>query len=325
MQGRVSGRLDSEITAGIGRAGDGDDDSLSLVLPARRTGPKVVVGLLILGLMGAAGYYSYHGGFGSHRGSEAVASTPSPAPVAPRALPASPPAAAPVAAAAPVPTPPPAPTAPAAAVAPPAAAPAPSPPPAPAPTAAAVPAPAPAASPAAEEASASSVGASGRRGPVHAAGPGAAEISGRGHSYEQLVADGDRALENGNTAKAQKMFDEALRLQPDGVAAVTGSGYLLLDRQKPLAAIGMFKRALASAPSFPQALFGLGEAYRSQGNPGEAIDAYRKYLSVAPGGPDAPAARRQVRELESAAAPARHAVTSPPEGAAPLPIAPPPN
>jgi tetratricopeptide (TPR) repeat protein len=180
----------------------------------------------------------------------------------------------------------------------------------------------PAPSPPSEEASPSGVGASGRRAPLHAAGPGAPEFSGRGHSYEQLVADGDRALENGNTVKAQKMFDEALRLQPDGVAAVTGSGYLLLDRQKPLAAIGMFKRALASAPSFPQALFGLGEAYRSEGNPSEAIDAYRRYLAAAPGGPDAPAARRQIRELESAAAPARHAVTSPPEGTAPSPVAP---
>ena len=59
-----------------------------------------------------------------------------------------------------------------------------------------------------------------------------------GRSYEQLVAEADRALEHGNTAKAQKAIDEALRLQPNGVAAVTSNGYLLLDKQKPLAAIG---------------------------------------------------------------------------------------
>jgi len=89
----------------------------------------------------------------------------------------------------------------------------------------------------------------------------------------------------------------------------------------------MFKRALANAPSFPQALFGLGEAYRSEGEPAQAIDAYRRYLNAAPGGSDAPAARRQIRELESAAAPARHAVTSPAgsDGTAASPIAPPPQ
>ena len=86
--------------------------------------------------------------------------------------------------------------------------------------------------------------------------------------YEQLVAEADRALENGNTAKAQKFIDEALRLQPSGVAAVTSSAYLLLDKQKPLAAVGEFKRALNLSPNFPQALFGLGEAYRSAGNTG---------------------------------------------------------
>ena len=82
------------------------------------------------------------------------------------------------------------------------------------------------------------------------------------------------------------------------MAAVTGAAYLLLDKQKPLAAIDMFKRALASAPAFPQALFGLGEAYRHQGDPAHAVEAYKRYLSAAPGGSDAPAARRQIRELE---------------------------
>jgi tetratricopeptide (TPR) repeat protein len=137
------------------------------------------------------------------------------------------------------------------------------------------------------------------------------------------VAEGDRALERGNTAKAQKAFDEALRLQPDGVAAVTGSGYLMLDRQRPLAAIGMFKRALNNAPSFPQALFGLGEAYRSQGDPAQAIEAYKRYLAAAPGGPDAPAARRQIRELESQAGPSKHSAPSPAASSDSVPSAPP--
>jgi tetratricopeptide (TPR) repeat protein len=147
--------------------------------------------------------------------------------------------------------------------------------------------------------------------------------------YEQLVAEADRALENGNTAKAQKFIDEALRLQPSGVAAVTSSAYLLLDKQKPLAAIGEFKRALNLSPNFPQALFGVGEAYRSAGNTAQAIEAYKRYLAASPSGSDAPAARRQIRELENQPGRPNHSATAtvPSPGGAPPPMpepAPPP-
>jgi len=137
-------------------------------------------------------------------------------------------------------------------------------------------------------------------------------------TYERLVADADHALENGQTTKAQKLYDEALKLQPEGVAAMTGSAYLLLDRQRPLAAIGLFKRVLSSAPTFPSALFGLGEAYRSQGDNSHAIEAYKKYLAASPGGQDAPAARRQIRDLGEAAPPpsSESAKGEPPAGSA---------
>jgi predicted Zn finger-like uncharacterized protein len=150
---------------------------------------------------------------------------------------------------------------------------------------------------------------------------GAAEsMSGaKGKSYERLVADADRLMENGQTARAQRLLDEALAIQPNGVAAVTGSAYLLLDRRKQLAAISMFKRALGFSPEYAPALFGLAEAYRAQGDLAQAADYYRKYLAVAPAGPDAPAARRQIKDLESAmprrpAAPEPNAVPSPASG-----------
>jgi predicted Zn finger-like uncharacterized protein len=119
----------------------------------------------------------------------------------------------------------------------------------------------------------------------------------KARSYEQLVADADRALENGQSAKAQKLYDEALRQQPNGVAAMTGSAYVLLDRHRSLAAIGVFKQVLSNAPHYAPALFGLGEAYRSQGETPHAIEAYKNYLEQSPTGTDAPAARRQIKEL----------------------------
>lgn len=272
-----SGRLDSDVG---GLAAMGVDDSLDVMLPKRHTGRNVFLGTLILGLAGLAAYLGFKDPHLFGRGAAPVAS----APVAPAAAPSPPPPAAapatpPVAAAPPPP-----------AAAPPVAA---APPP---PAAAPSPAAAPAARPASPPDEPAPV-ASGAR-PTR---PAAAEAP-RARSYEQLVADGDRALENGSTGRAQKLYEDALRLQPNGVAAMTGTAYVLLDKQKPLAAIDMFKRALSNAPGFPQALFGLGEAYRSQGSPTQAVEAYKRYLEAAPGGSDAPAARRQLRELESLAA-----------------------
>ncbi|HVZ86373.1 MAG TPA: tetratricopeptide repeat protein, partial [Polyangia bacterium] len=154
--------------------------------------------------------------------------------------------------------------------------------------------------------------------PAPAAAAAHEESANRPKSYERLVAEGDHAIENGQTAKAQKLYDEALRLQPSGPGAITGSAYVLLDRQKPLAAIDTFKRALANSPGFPQALFGLGEAYRLEGQPVQAVAAYKRYLESAPTGADAPAARRQIAELESHGAPRG---PQPP----PTPVEPPPQ
>jgi predicted TPR repeat methyltransferase len=87
----------------------------------------------------------------------------------------------------------------------------------------------------------------------------------------------------------------------------------------------MFNRALTNAPLFAPALFGVGEAYRLEGQPAKAVAAYKRYLEASPTGSDAPAARRQMRELESqvAAGPSAHQEASPQAPAAPT--SPPPQ
>jgi predicted Zn finger-like uncharacterized protein len=283
--GNNSGRRPrpSSVSAGF-ESFSVDDDLAAAGLSSRHGGRKLAVGALAvlavvaayLGFKGPRGF-RFPGGAANTPDATPVASPAPPVvPVPPPSVPAAPVAAAPVAAA-------PAPAAPR--------------PEAPEPAA-------PAAAPPASPLGAKGAPPQAPAEPAAAAAHGAAAPAepGRPKNYEHLVADADHALENGQTAKAQKLYDEALRLQPNGVAAVTGAAYLLLDRQKPLAAIDMFKRALGNAPSFSQALFGLGEAYRLEGEPAKAIEAYRRYLEASPSGSDAPAARRQMRELQSQAA-----------------------
>src|SRR5579871_5305968 len=185
------------------------------------------------------------------------------------------------------------------------------PPPIPAPTPAAPPPAAPAApAPAAPAAAAPA--------PAHESTPGG---DSRPKSYERLISDADHALENGSTAKAQKLYEEALKMKPTGVEAIAGSAYVLLDKEKPLAAIDTFRRALSIAPSFAPALFGLGEAFRHEGEPAQAIAAYKRYLDASPGGAYSSAARAQIRELESKApaAPPQRPSDLPPPATQPPP------
>jgi predicted Zn finger-like uncharacterized protein len=318
-----------------------DDDLAAAGLGGRHVGRKLAVGALVV-LAGLAAYLGFKGPRGFRLpGSAPAASDTSAAEVpAPSTNPATPlPAAAPpapapastVVPAAPTPAAPvaaapiagaPAAAAPAATIA--AAA------PAAAPVAAAPAATIAAAAPAAAPTLAAPAGHPAEepaqpitRAPASPRAGAALAEAGRPRSYEQLVADADHALENGQTTKAHKLYDEALKLQPNGVEAVTGAAYLLLDRQRPLAAIDMFKRALNNAPSFSQALFGLGEAYRQQGQPGKAVEAYQRYLELSPTGSDAPAARRQMRELESQATAAQPLPGAPAPSSAPT--SPPPQ
>jgi predicted Zn finger-like uncharacterized protein len=213
---------------------------------------------------------------------------PPPAPAPPAALPAPapPPPVAPVAPApapaattalATAPLPPPAPV-PAEAIAPPSAASAatPTPPPAPAP--------APAAAPPAEP-------------PV---------------SYEKLIADADRQLENGSSEKARQLYDRALKLKPGAPEAFAGLGYVALDRGRTPQAFSYFKRALAQRPTLGTALFGLAESHRTTGDDEIALQYYRRYLEVDSRGTDIPAARQHIKTLEARLAARGSAVSRPP-------------
>ncbi len=120
-------------------------------------------------------------------------------------------------------------------------------------------------------------------------------------SYESLVLAADRLLENGSTERAQKTYEAALRLRKDGLEAISGLGYVMLDRGRVPLAMAHFKRVLSVTPYGP-ALFGLAEAHRALGDDGAALEAYQRYLAVNPAGAESIAARRQIQLLKDAPA-----------------------
>jgi tetratricopeptide (TPR) repeat protein len=119
-------------------------------------------------------------------------------------------------------------------------------------------------------------------------------------SYEKLVANGDRALENGSNSKAKDFYQRALRLRPAGTQAISGLGFVALDLGQIPAAYEQFKRALAINPSLGSAVFGMAEIHRARGEKALALQSYKRYLQISPKGSEAAAARRQVSALQPA-------------------------
>ncbi len=159
----------------------------------------------------------------------------------------------------------------------------------------------------------------------------AVKAGGYEDSYEKLVQAADRLLENGGNEKAQKLYERALRARPAGVEAISGLGYVMLDRGRVPLATAHFKRALVISAYGP-AMFGLAEAYRALGDQAGALEAFRRYLVSNPAGADVSAARRQIAQLESqeaagkgsepsavtpGAAPVSPGALEPPRGTAP--------
>lgn len=133
--------------------------------------------------------------------------------------------------------------------------------------------------------------------------------------YDRLVSEGDRLQNEGRTAAAEERFRAALAARPGGAEALTGMGYVELDRRNYSGAIARFRQALASNGSFSDAYIGMGEAYASQSRYEQALEAYQRYISVNPGGSRASMARRQIESLlERVRRPAEEPPAAPPSG-----------
>lgn len=272
---------------------------MELLMPRHRA-RNAAIAVLVLGGLAGGSYYAWRtqAGHADSSGGPVAAQPAVPAPPEPAA--AAPAAAAPAAPIAPI-----APAAPAE----------PTPPP---PKAAAAPAPREVKE--AKDKEPEETKESGKRG--HGKGLAAGARGGSSHAaasapaaepggYDHLVTEADRLLENGQAAKAEKMYTQALQTKPDGAGALTGLAYVQLERQRYNKAIDMFRRVLNTQPTYGPALFGIADSYRGRGDNTQALAAYKQYLSISPSGADAPAARRQIKELESASAQAPASAAKP--------------
>jgi predicted Zn finger-like uncharacterized protein len=118
-------------------------------------------------------------------------------------------------------------------------------------------------------------------------------------SYDKLIGEADHLLATGGTERARKLYDQALKLRPWGVEALSGLGYSALDRGRYDRAVSFFKRAVARAPVYGPALFGLGDAYRDLGEDQLALDHYRRFIAADPTAVEVEAAKRQIQTIEA--------------------------
>jgi hypothetical protein len=118
-------------------------------------------------------------------------------------------------------------------------------------------------------------------------------------AYPELVREGELQFQNGQSKRAQALFEQALAETPEGTAALVGLGYVELDRGKVSQATALFERALVQDRGDPTALFGLAESHRQGGNRRAALAEFQRFLTLRSTGNDADIARQLVQELST--------------------------
>jgi tetratricopeptide (TPR) repeat protein len=113
------------------------------------------------------------------------------------------------------------------------------------------------------------------------------------------VRRGERALEDGSVRAAAELFEQALALSPHLPSALTGLGYVALERGHTQVALKRFAPAARAGHS--EALIGLGDTYRRIGRTEQALEAYRNYIRKFPRGSRRSIAERQIELLREQA------------------------
>ncbi len=96
--------------------------------------------------------------------------------------------------------------------------------------------------------------------------------------------------------RAEKYFQEALRIHPDFPNAVGGLAMTYNATGRHAEAVLRLERALKKYPALPQLHFELGRACRGTGEVARARDAFRRVIELAP---ESPLAEEALRELNT--------------------------
>lgn len=93
---------------------------------------------------------------------------------------------------------------------------------------------------------------------------------------------GERRLEAGEYADAERSFREAVAAAPDSVVAHSKLGVALAQQGQLDAAISEFSKAISIHPGYAPAYSNLGNAYRQKGMLDEATVAYERAVAIDP-------------------------------------------
>jgi tetratricopeptide (TPR) repeat protein len=96
----------------------------------------------------------------------------------------------------------------------------------------------------------------------------------RERQYRRLLAEGEQALETGNSYAAIEAFSGALAFRPDSMVAHYRRGEAYRAQRRDDEALRDLRDAVRLAPDAPQPLIALGELYDVRGQPAQAAGWY---------------------------------------------------
>jgi Flp pilus assembly protein TadD len=105
--------------------------------------------------------------------------------------------------------------------------------------------------------------------------------------YYKLIDDASEAMNQGRTAEALPLLQEALARDPDDPIVHNSYGCALAASQRGPEAIEQFRVASRLSPDYPDAHSNLASALVESGRPGAAVPEFRKALELKPDYPEA--------------------------------------
>ncbi|HVH31364.1 MAG TPA: tetratricopeptide repeat protein [bacterium] len=101
-------------------------------------------------------------------------------------------------------------------------------------------------------------------------------------AIQPLLDEGERLLERGDLAAAERTFRRAVLTAPDSAVAHSKLGVALAQQDRADEAVAEFTTAVGLQPTYAPAYSNLGNVYREKGMLAEALAAYERALAIDP-------------------------------------------